>query len=277
MARIRSVHPDICQSETMAALDARLERTFVRLWTHCDDEGRCEDRPKIIKAAIYPEHDGQTPEIIDAELAMLAEDNLLIRYESGGKRYIQVRSWHKYQKPQKKRPSKYPPPIGWNPEDDEPSTGEVRDKDDSPPASRPDGYGPVVGEGDGGVEGDGERRGSGSSLDSPPPLQSGNGASSNGGGVDFDAAYRTLHAEFPMEDIGAAMQLLRLRISAGEKISSPVLWASAVCRNLAEKRKAAARADEPKRVSVDGAEMVFAEGRWFEADEWERRVQEVLS
>ena len=49
-----------------------------------------------------------------------------------------------------------------------------------------------------------------------------------------------------------------------------------VC-NLAEKRKAAARVDEPKRVTVDGAEMVFSEGRWFEADEWERRVQEVAS
>ena len=54
MARIRSVHPDICTSETMAGLDAELERTFVRLWTHCDDFGKCFDNVRLIKAAYLP-------------------------------------------------------------------------------------------------------------------------------------------------------------------------------------------------------------------------------
>jgi hypothetical protein len=68
MARIRSVHPDICISETMAVVSAELERTFVRLWTHCDDHGRCQDNVHLIKAGIYPLHLDVTPERLDEEL-----------------------------------------------------------------------------------------------------------------------------------------------------------------------------------------------------------------
>lgn len=110
MARIRSVHPDICASQTLAQLPAHLERTFVRFWTHCDDHGRCEDRPRLIKAGIYPEHDEITWERLDGELWELDAAGLIIRYESGGKAYIAVCSWSEYQHPQKPRPSKFPPP-----------------------------------------------------------------------------------------------------------------------------------------------------------------------
>jgi hypothetical protein len=110
VARIRSVHPDICGSDTMATLPAELERTFVRLWTHCDDEGRCEDRPRIIKAGIYPVHDEMTWQRIDAELTELHNAGLIVRYEASGKRYIAVKSWHEYQHPQRPRKSDHPTP-----------------------------------------------------------------------------------------------------------------------------------------------------------------------
>ena len=114
MPRIRSIHPDICISSTMAVLSAHLERTFTRLWTHCDDEGRCKDNPRLIKAAIYPLHDEQTFEVVDAELSQLELAGLLYRYkdEEEGQAYIQIRSWDQYQKPQKPTPSKHPAPIG---------------------------------------------------------------------------------------------------------------------------------------------------------------------
>lgn len=110
MARIRSVHPDICVSETMAGLCAELERTFVRLWTHCDDEGRCKDNPRLIKAAIYPLHDKVDVAVLDAELDELWAAGILVRYEVAGDRFIQVTSWSEFQKPQRPTPSKYPPP-----------------------------------------------------------------------------------------------------------------------------------------------------------------------
>lgn len=129
MPRIRSVHPHICVSDTMASLSAELERTFTRLWTHCDDAGRCEDRPKIIKAAIYPLHDEITPETLDKELAALTDANLLIRYEVDGRKYIAVTSWDEYQHPQRAKPSVYPPPPGTVDESSATSNGLERERE----------------------------------------------------------------------------------------------------------------------------------------------------
>lgn len=109
MARIRSIWPAICSSEDMATLPANLERTYVRLWTHCDDEGRAVDNPRLIKAALYPLNDEQTWEVVDAELAELERHKFIARYEVAGVRYLAVLAWDKYQKPQKKVASKIPP------------------------------------------------------------------------------------------------------------------------------------------------------------------------
>lgn len=108
MARIRSVHPDICLSQVMADLPAELERTFVRLWTHCDDEGRCVDNPKLIKAALYPLHDAMTAARVDKDLAALDTAGLILRYSVNGTRVLAVCSWSEYQHPQRATKSKLP-------------------------------------------------------------------------------------------------------------------------------------------------------------------------
>lgn len=99
MARIRSIHPDLLVSEAMAELSAELERTFLRLLIHCDDQGRCHDNVKLIKAAIYPLHDEVTAAILDAELDELAHAGKVARYEVGGSRYLCIPSWDEYQHP----------------------------------------------------------------------------------------------------------------------------------------------------------------------------------
>lgn len=114
MGRIRSVHPDICVSQTMAELPAELERTFVRLWTHCDDHGRCQDNPRLIKAAIYPLLDEVTIERLNDELAALQEADLIVRYRVEGCGYVQVRSWSEFQHPNRPKKSKWPAPMSWH-------------------------------------------------------------------------------------------------------------------------------------------------------------------
>jgi len=109
MARIRSIWPGICQSQDMASLPANLERTYVRLWTHCDDKGRAVDNPRLIKAALYPLNDEQTWQVVDAELAELDRRGFIVRYEVDGAFYLAVLAWEKYQKPQKPVPSRIPP------------------------------------------------------------------------------------------------------------------------------------------------------------------------
>lgn len=110
MARIRSVHPNICLSETMAQLSAEVERCFVRLWTHCDDEGRCEDRPKVIAAQIFAANEEIMSKHVDEWLNKLQEVGCIQRYEVDGRKYLQVVEWDTYQHPQKPKKSVIPAP-----------------------------------------------------------------------------------------------------------------------------------------------------------------------
>lgn len=137
MARIRSVKPELCTSETMAAVSAVAERTFVRLWTHCDDEGRCKDNPKLLKAALFPLHDDVTAAHLDAHLWELSGHGLIVRYSVDGDPFLHVPSWHDHQKPQKKQVSKLPAPD---------QADDVAVQHQSRTATRllPETYGPVV-------------------------------------------------------------------------------------------------------------------------------------
>jgi hypothetical protein len=94
----------------MARVSANAERTFVRLWTNCDDHGRCLDKPKLLKAALYPMHDDVTPETVDADLTELERADLIVRYVDDGKHVLAVRSWTEYQHPNRPSPSKYAEP-----------------------------------------------------------------------------------------------------------------------------------------------------------------------
>ncbi len=137
MARIRSVKPDLCESETMARLSAEAERTFVRLWTHLDDQGRAKDDARLVKAALFPLHDDVTPAVIEEHLRVLAAEGLLVRYTVDGKRYMACPSWHEHQHPQKPRPSKFPAP-------DDADPAPVPDASRTSRVHVPDGSGPVV-------------------------------------------------------------------------------------------------------------------------------------
>lgn len=113
-----------------------------------------------------------------------------------------------------------------------------------------------------------------SDLNGSSPPTNTNG---HGGGVDTYEQIEAvrlaldLDASYDPADIEGATALLRKRLVAGERPTSPVAWTEQVIRNLAQKRKAAAKADEPKRVVFDdGSEMVWAKGRWWEPEEWDR-------
>jgi hypothetical protein len=99
----------------MSTISASGERTFVRLWTHCDDQGRCIDNPRLIKAALYPLHDDMTATRVDEDLDELARADLLVRYEVDGKRYLAVQSFSEYQKPKYPTESKLPDPVEGSP------------------------------------------------------------------------------------------------------------------------------------------------------------------
>lgn len=112
MPRIRSIKPAFFLNEELAALPFECRLLFVGLWTQADREGRLEDRPKRLKAELFPYDDKLD---LDALLDKLAGTNghpLITRYEgSEGSRFIQINNFTKHQYPHiKEPPSTIPAP-----------------------------------------------------------------------------------------------------------------------------------------------------------------------
>lgn len=112
MARIRSIHPELCTDETLAEISAEAERTFVRLMPHLDDDGRAVDNPRLLKASLYPLHDNVTAADVDRWLWELARHGLILRYLHPKGRFLTAKpeSWVKWQKPRWRYESKFPTP-----------------------------------------------------------------------------------------------------------------------------------------------------------------------
>ncbi len=105
--RARNIKPGLFKNETLAELSLAARLLFIGLWCMADREGRLEDRPKRIKAELFPYDD------LDVEplLAGLAAVGFIERYEVGGLPYIQVVNFKKHQSPHyKERESTIPAP-----------------------------------------------------------------------------------------------------------------------------------------------------------------------
>jgi len=113
MARIRSIKPEFFLHEDLAELSPAHRLLFIGLWTLADREGRLEDRPKRIKAALFPWDDCD----VDAMLGELAEGGFVVRYEAQGVRGVAIPAFTKHQKPHvREASSEIPPPPGHHPD-----------------------------------------------------------------------------------------------------------------------------------------------------------------
>lgn len=107
MARIRSIKPGFFLNEQLAELPYQWRLLFIGLWTQADRDGRLEDRPLRLKAALFPYDDLD----IDEGLGCLANAGLLIRYETDERRLIAIPTWAKHQLPHvKEQRSELPAP-----------------------------------------------------------------------------------------------------------------------------------------------------------------------
>lgn len=106
----RILKESICTSETIDKLSAEEERFFYRLLVQCDDFGRLDARPQILRAKCFPlKTDSLTNEDILRWLKTLVEVGLIQLYEVDGRPYLQVVTWQKHQRVRAKE-SKYPDP-----------------------------------------------------------------------------------------------------------------------------------------------------------------------
>lgn len=130
MARIRTIKPEFFTSLTIADLPLSARLTFIGLWTHVDDDGRCVDEPRLVRAAVWPLDDLRAADV-EADLRLLHDASLIVRYEAGGRRYLAVRNWREHQRIDKPKPSKLPAPADGT----EWTYGEAESTSSNPPTS----------------------------------------------------------------------------------------------------------------------------------------------
>lgn len=110
MARIRAIKPQFFRNEQLAEFSFAHRLLFAGLWTQADKEGRLEDRPKRLKAELFPYDDGIDISAMVQDLAR-GKDPLIVRYVVDGIGFIWIRKFAEHQRPHHTEPeSRYPPP-----------------------------------------------------------------------------------------------------------------------------------------------------------------------
>lgn len=109
MARIRSMHPELRTSETVAAWPREVRYAWALLWGYLDDHGRGLDSPRVIAADCFPLDDDVTGTVMAGWLDLFKASDCICRYEYDGKRYLHAVNWDDYQKPQHPGKMRIPP------------------------------------------------------------------------------------------------------------------------------------------------------------------------
>jgi hypothetical protein len=100
MSRARNIKPGFFRNADLVELPFEVRLLFIGLWTLADRAGRLIDRPKQIKMEIFPADNVDC----NAALDLLAEIEMIERYEVNGKQYIQIVNFLKHQNPHQREP-----------------------------------------------------------------------------------------------------------------------------------------------------------------------------
>ena len=105
----RIIKESICTSEEINALSWFDEVVWYRLLVNCDDYGRMDARPAILRSRLFPLKSNVTDKAVMESLNHLATVGLVTTYACDGKPHLQIVKWDKHQQIRAKR-SKYPAP-----------------------------------------------------------------------------------------------------------------------------------------------------------------------
>lgn len=127
--RSRNIKPDFFIDEDLSELPFETRLLFIGLWCAADREGRVEDRPKRLKAQVFPFDNVD----IDKMLAQLQKSGHIIRYSVDGVKVVLINNFTKHQSPHHTEKGsalpcfngEAPEDHGEAPEDHESSTVEI--------------------------------------------------------------------------------------------------------------------------------------------------------
>ena len=109
----RILKESICTSESIDSLTLFDEVFFYRLIVNCDDYGRMDARPAILKSRLFPLKADVKDKQIVASLEKLSKAGIVSVYGFKQKPYIQLVSWDKHQTIRNKK-SKFPEMVEEN-------------------------------------------------------------------------------------------------------------------------------------------------------------------
>lgn len=105
----RIIKESICTSETIDRMSWFEECFYTRLWTACDDYGRMDARPAILKSRLFPLKERLSLKDINDALYKLADIGCVRLYECDSKPYLYLPAWEVHQSIRAKK-SKFPAP-----------------------------------------------------------------------------------------------------------------------------------------------------------------------
>jgi hypothetical protein len=109
MARIRTIKPELPQSESMGRVSRDARLLFVMLFTIVDDEGRVRAATRMLASLLFPYDDDAKAKVAEW-LAELEQENCVELYEVDGNAYLRIASWLAHQRIDKPSRSRLPPP-----------------------------------------------------------------------------------------------------------------------------------------------------------------------
>lgn len=104
----RLIKESICTSDNLNELSWFEECVFYRLIVNCDDYGRFDARPAIVRSRLFPLK-SVTDKQVDDALKKLSTVGIIELYEYNSKVYLQFVTWNCHQRIRNKK-SKYPAP-----------------------------------------------------------------------------------------------------------------------------------------------------------------------
>ena len=108
--RARNIKPGFYKNEQLAECSFEARLLFPGLWMMADREGRLENRPKKIKAEVFPFDSVDVKSLLDE----LCVNDLILCYEIEGCKFIQVANFLKHQMPHHKEANSIiPAPTGF--------------------------------------------------------------------------------------------------------------------------------------------------------------------
>lgn len=104
--RARNIKPGFFVNEQLAECCFAARILFEGLWCLADREGRLEDKPKKIKALVFPYDDINADELLQE----LHTHGLIVRYEVDGAKYIDIPKFRVHQRPHQNETASIIPP-----------------------------------------------------------------------------------------------------------------------------------------------------------------------